>query len=554
MAVNIPTGERFSRVHLHWLFGLIVLIAVMPVFVLYYERLQTSRERALDEARSQVSQLASEAADVYSDITVKSRHVLETVAAGSMFPHKQADCAGFFKWVQHLVVGQGTTPWITGLFLTDPRGNYICGTFNNNGASVTLGDRSYFQKMLVDKKFVTSGILIGRMSHRLIIGAALPIYDPTGKLDVVVALGADLYQVNAVANEAHQRFGGRLLILGEHGEILANLPNDDPEKQRFYREPSVIQKIMGSDDSTLELASRTGVRTIYGIKRLPHGQKIAIALSRDAVLAPIERTFRSDLLFLLLVAAGSVAASLIFAEFAVLRGVRILKAAALRLKAGKMGVRVRLPWPIAAELKDLAVTYNAMTAEFEKLAYLDRLTGLPNRRYLERQLHNRTPNGAHERQAVLSIDLDSFKPVNDTYGHAMGDRVLAAAARRIAMIVDERGILTRLGGDEFVALLPLPETNSREFARSIGEEIRDAMDKPLDVEGVLFNVGCSVGLAIVPDDATSLAGAIVVADAALYEAKRAGRNRVIENAPSLASEAMSEDTEDHSRWIVAAQD
>lgn len=80
---------------------------------------------------------------------------------------------------------------------------------------------------------------------------------------------------------------------------------------------------------------------------------------------PVERSFRSDLLFLLLVAAGSIAAALIVAEFGVLRGVRLLKGAALRLKAGKMGVRVKLPPQVAAELDDLAVTYNAMTAEFE---------------------------------------------------------------------------------------------------------------------------------------------------------------------------------------------
>jgi diguanylate cyclase (GGDEF)-like protein len=216
-----------------------------------------------------------------------------------------------------------------------------------------------------------------------------------------------------------------------------------------------------------------------------------------------------------------------------------------------MGVRVKQPRLVAAELDDLAQTYNAMTAEFERLAYLDRLTGLPNRRYLERQINNYRTQDPNLKQVVLAIDLDGFKPVNDTYGHAMGDRVLTAAARRIATVVDERGLLTRLGGDEFVAIIPLPEDDYREFARNVAEEIRDAMEKTLDVEGTPIDIGCSVGLAVVPDDATSLAGAIVVADSALYEAKRAGRNRVIENAPLLASEAFSDMDEDHSRWLSA---
>jgi diguanylate cyclase (GGDEF)-like protein len=541
--------HHLGRVHLHWLFTLIVLIAVMPVFVLYFGRLQTSRADALSEARSQVYQLASRAADVYSDITIKSRHVLETVGANSSV-RKNRDCGAFFKWVQHLVVGHGTTPWITGLFLTDAHGKYICGSFSN-GNTANVGDREYFRGMMETQQFATSGILLGRYSHRMIVGAALPLYDDHNKLEMAVVLGADLYQLNGIAAEANERFGARLLVFNDSGHVLANLPAESKASMHRFDKPMVIKKLLQSDASTLEVADQSGVRNIYGVRRLPHGQRVAIALSRDAILAPIERTFRSDLLFLLLVAAASAAASLIVAEFAVLRGVRILKGAALRLKAGKMGVRVKQPRLVAAELDDLAQTYNAMTAEFERLAYLDRLTGLPNRRYLERQINNYRTQDPNVKQVVLAIDLDGFKPVNDTYGHAMGDRVLTAAARRIATVVDERGLLTRLGGDEFVAIIPLPSENYRDFARQIAEDIRDAMEKTLDVEGTPIDIGCSVGLAVVPDDATSLAGAIVVADSALYEAKRSGRNRVIENAPLLASEAFSEMDEDHSRWLTA---
>lgn len=542
-------ANYFGRVRLHWLFVLIVLIAMMPVFFLYFSRLQTNKEAALANARDQVSQLATRAAEVHSDIAIKSRHVLETIAASSPLRNNMGGCDGFLKWVQHLVVGQGITPWITGLFVTNPSGEYLCGTFSN-GKSVNLSDRAYFKQMLAGRQFLTSGILTGRMSHRLIIAAALPVYDQKGKLEMVVALGADLYQLTAIANEASSKFGGRLLVMSKEGEVLANLPHGSAGKKIEFDKPMVIEKLMQSEATTLEVADQRGAKSIYGLKRLPHGQKVAIALSRDSVLAPIERTFRSDLLFLLLVAAGSAAASLIVAEFAVLRGVRILKGAALRLKAGKMGVRVKQPAMVAAELDDLTDTYNSLTAEFERLAYLDRLTGLPNRRYLERQITNAKAHEAGLPRAVLAIDLDDFKPVNDTYGHAVGDRVLAAAARRIAGVLDERGTLMRLGGDEFVALLPLPSTNYREFSRQVAEEIRDAMEKPLDIDNIPLIVGCSIGLASVPDDASSLAGAMIVADAALYEAKRGGRNCVIENAPSLASEAFSEIEEDHSRWMV----
>jgi diguanylate cyclase (GGDEF)-like protein len=219
-----------------------------------------------------------------------------------------------------------------------------------------------------------------------------------------------------------------------------------------------------------------------------------------------------------------------------MRGVRALKTAALRLKAGKMGLRVYLPGFVATELHDLAATYNAMTAEFERLAYLDRLTGLPNRRYLERHLSKRNDRGekaAPGRHAVLAIDIDGFKRVNDSHGHAVGDRVLALIARRIASAVDERGLLFRVGGDEFVAVVPLTKVQGRETARLLGEDIRQALEQSIELDGLTFPVACSVGIAMVPDDAKTLAGALVVADAALYEAKRNGRNRVVDSAPSI---------------------
>jgi diguanylate cyclase (GGDEF)-like protein len=138
---------------------------------------------------------------------------------------------------------------------------------------------------------------------------------------------------------------------------------------------------------------------------------------------------------------------------------------------------------------------------------------------------------------VLAIDIDGFKPVNDSHGHAVGDRVLAIIARRIAAAVDERGLLFRVGGDEFAAIVPLTQAQDRSTARCYGEEIRQAMEQAIELDGMLFTVACSIGIALVPDDAKTLSGALVVADAALYEAKRAGRNRVVDCAPPLAPEA-----------------
>ncbi len=532
----MPRNElRTGRVRLHWLFVLIVLIAVMPMFALYFSRLQSNREHALAEARAHAADLAGDAASVQAGLAMRSRHVLEMIASSPALRGKVEECETFLNWVQYLTLGQNNSSWVTGFYVLDPTGKGVCGTYSNVG-SFNFNDRDHYRHLMETRNFVTSEIIVGRLSKRPIITAMLPVMNTKGQIEFIVGLSADLDRLNEIALTARARFNGLLLVLGTRGRVIANLPKlQDGEISRDYDEPAIIAALVSANASIVEATDRSGMRRIFGVKELPNGQIIAVGLDREAVLAPVERAFYADLLFLLLVAAASVAAALLMAEFGVLRGVRLLKAAALRLKAGKMGLRVKLPIFVAAELQDLSKTYNAMTAEFERLAYLDRLTGLPNRRYLERHLAGRNDNDKHSRQAVLAIDLDGFKPVNDTHGHAVGDRVLTAVARRIASVIGERGLLARVGGDEFVAVLPLPGGECRDVARTIAEQVRTTLENSFDVDHVAFSVGCSIGIAVVPDDATSLAGALVVADGALYEAKRAGRNRVIDNAPPLVA-------------------
>jgi len=547
---GMPSSNlRAGRVRLHWLFVLIVLIAVMPMFALYFSRLQANRAQALAEARAHAADLAADAASVQAGIAMKARHILELIAESPALRGSIEQCEGFLNWVQYLTLGQNGTAEVTGLFVMDPAGKGVCGTYPNV-KSFDGSDRPHYREAVETKNFVTSEIIIGRLTKRLIIAALLPVMNAKGQIEFIIGLGADLDRLNEIAATARARYNGLLLVLDSNGRVIANLPRlANGEISRDFDEPAIIEKLLRTNASIVRTSDRGGVRRIFGVKQLPNGQIVAVGLAREAVLAPVERAFRVDLLFLLLVAAASVMAALLVAEFGVLRGVRLLKAAALRLKAGKMGLRVKLPLFVAAELHDLSRTYNAMTAEFERLAYLDRLTGLPNRRYFERHLAGRNDNDKHSRQAVLAIDLDGFKPVNDTHGHAVGDRVLVAVARRIAGVIAERGLLARVGGDEFVAVLPLPGGECREIARSLGEQIRAAMEISFEVDHVKFAMGCSIGIAVVPDDATSLAGALVAADGALYEAKRAGRNCVIDNAPPLA-EGLPEPGKKQPHWTA----
>lgn len=179
-------------------------------------------------------------------------------------------------------------------------------------------------------------------------------------------------------------------------------------------------------------------------------------------------------------------------------------------------------------LQNHEITVRMIVAELEnhRIARTDKLTELPNRILLEERLEELCASlGQAEGDrgfAVLCLDLDDFKPVNDDYGHAVGDKLLGAAARRIHNAIREVDSAYRLGGDEFVVLLP---QTSRAEAFFVGSRIITALTRPFDIgAGELVRISASIGSAVadVPDVDPQIL--LDRADRALYAAKAAGKN------------------------------
>lgn len=521
-------------VRLRLLMVAVVTLATLPIFALHLARLQSNSDQALRQAYADGSALAAAGAEAHENATTQAKQLLEVLSRiPSVRSATLPSCESILQSIQD------SREWLTGIFVVDADGKGVCG-----GGPVVrtldVRDRKYFRDAKASGRYGISDVITSHVTKDPIVIAVLPLHDHDGEFRAALGVGISLSWMNRVAAEAHAKFDGLLIVADGAGAVIAYEP-DMPHGWSLARlsDTPEIKDIFSSDGPTFETADPAGVQRLFSVARVPDsGLMVAVGLDRAEVLGPIEAAFRRDLMFLLLVSAISVGLGLLAAEFGLLRGVRALKTAAQRLKAGKMGLRVHLPSFVATELHDLAATYNAMTAEFERLAYLDRLTGLPNRRYLERHLARREGRGAKgtpAHNAVLAIDIDGFKPVNDSHGHAIGDRVLAIIARRIAGAIDERGLLFRVGGDEFVAVIPLAKTHGRDIARTIGEEVRQAMEQPIEFEDLSFPVACSVGIAVVPEDAATLSKALGIADAALYEAKRSGRNRVVDIAPPTAA-------------------
>lgn len=168
----------------------------------------------------------------------------------------------------------------------------------------------------------------------------------------------------------------------------------------------------------------------------------------------------------------------------------------------------------------------AAHTELTRLALYDSLTGLPNRTlFFDRlQMDLRHSSREGRRHALLYIDLDHFKGINDAHGHAAGDQVLREAARRMQQIVRENDTVARIGGDEFVILLHA--VSDAQAALRVAEKLLEALNEPVYWRGEALALGCSIGLAVFPDHAQDQESLIQAADGAMYQAKAEGRAQI----------------------------
>ncbi len=164
-------------------------------------------------------------------------------------------------------------------------------------------------------------------------------------------------------------------------------------------------------------------------------------------------------------------------------------------------------------------------AKLEHLAYYDPLTGLPNRSLLASRLQRALARARRDgaRGAVLFVDLDHFKNVNDSMGHSMGDELLRMAAARLTSRLRETDTLARMGGDEFIVILE--QLKEPEQAAAVAQSLIDELGQPfVFYSGQEFYLGASIGISIFPDDGCDVDLTVRNADAAMYQAKAAGRN------------------------------
>lgn len=197
-----------------------------------------------------------------------------------------------------------------------------------------------------------------------------------------------------------------------------------------------------------------------------------------------------------------------------------------RPEGGTTAVVMRSPVAEGAAFVIRPLDHDAKAAAGQwQVAQFDPLTGLPNRELLRDRIDQAIRLASRLDQAflgVLFVDLDRFKKINDTYGHAAGDAVLVEAAKRLRGCLRDSDTVARLGGDEFVVLLP--NLRSTEDTSIVAERILDACARPIEVGENVFQISASVGVAVWPNDGQSVDELLHNADTAMYAGKGEGRN------------------------------
>ncbi|WP_236596792.1 diguanylate cyclase domain-containing protein [Paraburkholderia hiiakae] len=459
----------------------VLILAVLWVTIL--ERLRLEKDAALNNARV----AAGTAASALATHTLKTIHDVDEIALLIKFGYENSPTT--FDLKKYQSYGLVTADTALQVTVVGANGRVIVSTIPFSG-EVDLSDREHFRmhRERADVGLYLSQPVVGRISHQTSVQATRRINRPDGSFGGVVVVSE---------NPAWLTDGFYSAALGEHGMIAV-----------LSRRGFMLSRRAG------DAPSRTGDASPSGYL----GVRTAIGASPDPIdhVERIVSTREIKQYGLTVVAGLSVAEAL--DDYWRMRRVYLTMATVISV------ILVGLSTWITALILELLRGKEAL----RQLAHTDALTGLSNRaRIMDLLAAVIVRPGAAGRVAVIFVDLDRFKELNDTFGHHLGDAILGEIARRLTDATQGRARIGRLGGDEFLVIVE--DDCARDAASQIATGITAALEAPFDVHGRNYSVRASLGVAVLqPGERAS--DLVKTADRAMYDAKE--RNRV-NRVPSM---------------------
>ncbi len=304
------------------------------------------------------------------------------------------------------------------------------------------------------------------------------------------------------------------------------------EQLRVQESPSVVE---------VDLPLRIGDQRIGGLRlgmdlAPVHAQQAEAMAMLERRVGKANRRQLGWVALMMLVLVGMACVTALYLQRTLVRPIRWLGDAARRIEAGDYHVELQ-ETRRSDEIGELLRSFGRMgqsiarhEREVRQMAYTDALTGLTNRLAFREALDQRliAARVSEQSLALLFIDIDEFKRINDTLGHEAGDDALLQFALRIAAVIEQDGgddaLLARFGGDEFVILVGSPAEALAGKTAALAERLIQELERPLQVQGREIFLGSSIGVTLFPEDAADATGLLKNGDIAMYQAKLAGKN------------------------------
>lgn len=391
---------------------------------------------------------------------------------------------------------------------------------------VDLSDRSYFQRAIKTAAFAIGDYQIGRVTKVATLNFGYPIQNSAGSVQGVVYAAVSLNWLNQVVKDADLPEGSTLSVTDENGTILIRYPDPENWMGRSIPESAISRAAKSFRTGVAEASEPDGIPRLVGFTPLVGNRGggdvyLSIGIPKRVAYADADQMLISKLIWLAVIAAIAFAAAWIGGDLFVLRQVNTLTSSAKQLGKGNLASRVGPPYA-HGDLGELAQTFDEMAASLQENASLlqyqashDTLTGLPNRNFFLDHLHAEilSAHARNEPSALLLMDLDQFKEINNTIGHNNGDLLIKSATERLKGALGNSGIIARMGGDEFAVLLT---TADRDAAVAAAKNILAAFERPFVLDDLPITNEISIGIAVYPDHGEFL---VRRAEVAMYLAK-----------------------------------
>lgn len=418
------------------------------------------------------------------------------------------------------------------LAIVDMDGEQIARSWGQCGPR---GDRAWFQDFARTKRGAISNVYTSRSTGNPIVTITKGMYDEYGNAIGLIMADIRTTDMQQIIRSCNNDPDCEVYLLDNEGNPIAA-----PEA----RDASSVEEALSGAESGRHFTNDEGKECIgvyqtIDIPEINLHWHLMFVRDYEEALAPVTAIMERTLL-LGFVVVVIVVLAMYFMSRRMTRG--FLRAGQVIRLVGQGDYSQRFEYHGNDELGDIATNLNHMidllvsaqrkqqaaAEKIEDMAFHDSLTGLPNRRHFMESARDVLVRayGTNRVAALFFIDLDKFKAVNDTYGHAAGDELLIEVGRRLTHIAGRIELVCRLGGDEF--LMFLPGANDLEVAEK-GQHVIDVLERPIRLTGANVDayISASIGIARYPVDATTIDALVQLADAAMYEAKANGRGRYV---------------------------